>query len=75
MTSTETVRIFRAITQRWPKYMCTGQEQDKSLGVSGKCTFARNIQLRDLRAKLPRLLKRIMTKEDEDDAKVEGEQE
>ena len=55
--------------------MCTGQEQDKSLGVSGKCTFARNIQLRDLRAKLPRLLKRIMTKEDEDDAKVEGEQE
>ena len=42
MTSTETVRIFRAITQRWPKYTCTGQEQDKSLGVSGKCTFARN---------------------------------
>ena len=32
-------------------------------------------QLRDLRAKLPRLLKRIMTNEDEDDAKVEGEQE
>ena len=70
MTSTETVRIFRAITQRWPKYTCTGQEQDKSLGVSGKCTFARN-----LRAQLPRLLKRIMTNVDEDDAKVEGEQE
>ena len=68
MTSTETVRIFHAITQRWPKYTCTGQ--DKSLGVSGKCTFARN-----LRAQLPRLLKRIMTNEDEDDAKVEGEQE
>jgi hypothetical protein len=68
MTSTETVRIFRAITQRWPKYTCTGQ--DKSLGVSGKCSIAGS-----LREQLPRLLRRIMTNEDEDDAKVEGEEE
>ena len=67
MTSTETVRIFRAITQRWPKYTCTGQ--DKSLGVSGKCSIARS-----LRAQLPRLLKRIMMNEDEDEAKEKGEQ-
>ena len=67
MTSTEAVRIFRAITQRWPKYTCTGQ--DKSLGVSGKCSIARS-----LRAQLPRLLKRIMMNEDEDEAKEKGEQ-
>ena len=68
MTSTEAVRIFRAITQRWPKYTCTGQ--DKSLGVSSKCSIAGS-----LREQLPRLLRRIMTNEDEDDAKVEGEEE
>jgi hypothetical protein len=54
MTSSETMRIFSAITQRWPRYTCSGQ--DKSLGVVGKGLFARS-----LRAKLPHLLKHLMS--------------
>ena len=54
MTSAETMRIVSAITQRWPRYACSGQ--DKSLGVGDKCFAARS-----LRAMLPHLLKHLMS--------------
>ena len=54
MTSAETMRIVSAITQRWPRYTCSGQ--DKSLGVGDKCFAARS-----LRAMLPHLLKHLMS--------------